>query len=515
MDTNTNIDGSTPLFDWLDTRSAGVLLHLSSLPSCTGIGNLGISAYRFVDFLSNAGFKIWQICPLGPTGYGDSPYQSFSAFAGNPYFIDLNPLLNEGLLTKDEIKELAALPEENVDYGQLHKTFWPILRTAHKRFKKHNKEEILDYGPISLFRKKQSNWIEDYALFMAFKDSFGGICWLDWPSEFRDANKAKLNKLSEDLCDAVHAQVFYQYLFYSQLTKLRSYARSQNIDILGDVPIFVAQDSADVWAHPDLFQLNDDGSSQFIAGVPPDYFSSVGQLWGNPLYKWSVHESTDFIWWINRIMSNYEFYDILRLDHFRGFSSYWSVAASSKTAKLGEWVPSPGLSLFETIRTYIPDAKLVAEDLGVITEEVNQLREATGLPGMSVLQFAFGTDADNSYLPHNHQSNCVTYSGTHDNNTTLGWYQSLDGFMQDRVRNYLGVSGEEIAWDFIRAGIKSSAHMAIFPLQDLLCLGSEARLNTPGTDQGNWKWRYLSSQLEALEKKSATYLREQIHIFGR
>ncbi len=512
---STHVSHSKRLFNWLDERSAGVLLHISSLPSDTGIGNLGSSAHRFIDFLSNAGLKLWQLCPLGPTGYGDSPYQSFSAFAGNPYFIDLIPLSNEGLITESEFKKLSALPYEFVDYGLLHKTFWPILRTAYKRFKKCRKGFLLDYGSINSFTKQQSVWIQEYALFMALKDFFDGKCWLDWPAEFRDAKKAKTIKLPENVCDGVNAHIFYQYLFYAQLNKLRNYARSQNVNIMGDVPIFVAMDSADVWANTDLFLLNDNGTAQFIAGVPPDYFSLDGQLWGNPLYKWPMHKSTKFRWWIQRIQSNYTFYDILRLDHFRGFSSYWSVPASSKTARLGEWVPSPGLDLFESIHCDLPNAKLIAEDLGVVTDEVNLLRDVTGLPGMKVLQFAFGTDADNSYLPHNHQPNYVTYTGTHDNDTTLGWYLSLDEFMKDRIRTYLGVSGKEISWDFIRACIKSSANMAIFPLQDLLCLGSESRLNTPGTHQGNWQWRYLTCQLEELERKSANYLREQLIIFGR
>ena len=339
------ISVDTPLFDWLNKRSAGVLLHLSSLPSDTGFGNLGFNAYRFIDFLSNSGIKIWQICPLGPTGYGDSPYQSFSAFAGNPYFIDLSALLDEGLITNDEINVFKSLPHEYVDYGELHKFFWPILRTAYLRFKKSKKDHLLDYGPIATFRKKQSYWIEDYAHFMALKDSFQGNSWLDWPDEYRDSNKAMSNDLSSDISDSVNAHIFYQYLFYAQLNKLRTYARSCNVEIMGDAPIFVSMDSADVWANPELFQLNDNGTAQYVAGVPPDYFSSDGQLWGNPLYKWSVHEATEFKWWIQRIQSNHEFYDIVRLDHFRGFSSYWSVEAAAKNARLGEWIPCPGLAL--------------------------------------------------------------------------------------------------------------------------------------------------------------------------
>jgi len=506
---------SKGLYNWLNERMTGVLLHPSSLPSNTGIGNFGAGAYRYIDFLHASGVSVWQICPLGPTGYGDSPYQCFSAFAGNPYFIDLEVLVREGLVLQDEFDRLSVLPRDHVDYGALYETFWPILQSAFERFKASGEQAFLDYGSLSKFRKAQSSWIEEYVLFIALKGKFGGQCWLDWPSEFRTAARAQKQKVSGDVKEAADAQVFYQYLFYAQLAKLRAYAGTQGVEIMGDAPIFVALDSADVWANPELFQLKKDGQPKAVAGVPPDYFAADGQLWGNPLYEWSVHEKTDFAWWIERVRSNLDFYDIVRLDHFRGFESYWSVPASEKTARNGKWIPCPGLKLFETIRAACPEAKLVAEDLGVITDDVNALREATGLPGMAVLQFAFGGEADNAYLPHNYEPNCVVYSGTHDNDTTLGWYHSLDEATKDHLRRYLEVSGENVAWDLIRAAIRSSAHLAIFPLQDLMSLGNEARLNQPGSSEGNWQWRYQPEQLDQLQDASSAYLREQLLLYGR
>ena len=311
------------------------------------------------------------------------------------------------------------------------------------------------------------------------------------------------------------AHVFFQYIFYAQLAKLRAYAGNRGVEIMGDAPIFVALDSSDVWAKSELFQIKKNGQPKAVSGVPPDYFAVDGQLWGNPLYDWALHEQTGFAWWIQRIKSNLEFYDIVRLDHFRGFESYWSVPAIETTARNGTWIPCPGLELFKALRRALPKAKLVAEDLGEITEEVDKLRAITGLPGMAVLQFAFGSEADNAYLPHNLKPNCVAYSGTHDNDTSIGWYQVLDGTTQDHVRRYLGVSGDTIAWDLIRATIKSSARLAIFPLQDLMSLGSEARLNIPGAPFGNWQWRYQIHQLDQLQSDSSAYLREYLSLYGR
>jgi 4-alpha-glucanotransferase len=506
---------STPLYNWLNERAAGVLLHLSSLPSDTGIGNLGPGAYHHIDFLYRSGMSVWQMCPLGPTGYGDSPYQCFSAFAGNPYFIDFQPLIHEGLIRAEEFTCLQNLPRDHVDYGALYQSIWPLLRVAFDRFKKSRKRQFQDYGSFSQFKKSHEFWLNDYTRFIALKEYFGGKCWLDWPAEFRSAASAKTQDLPVAVEKSAEAHAFFQYLFYSQLAQLRAYAGSKGVEIMGDAPIFVALDSADVWANSELFQLKNSGQPEAVAGVPPDYFSANGQLWGNPLYDWSAHEASGFAWWIQRIQSNLEFYDIVRLDHFRGFESYWSVPADETTAVNGKWIPCPGLKLFKEIHKACPDAKLVAEDLGVITDEVNALRDATGLPGMAVLQFAFGGEPGNAYLPHNYMRNCVAYSGTHDNDTTLGWYRTVDDATKDHVRRYLNVSGDEVAWDLIRAAIRSSAHLAVFPLQDLMSLGSEARLNTPGAPVGNWQWRYQPDQLEALQRESAPYLKAQLELYGR
>lgn len=504
-----------PLFDWLKQRAFGILLHLSSLPSNTGIGNLGPAAYRFVDFLAEAQTRFWQLCPLGPTGYGDSPYQCLSAFAGNPYFIDLNPLVEDGLLTADDVRPLQSLPGGHVNYGELYKTFWPILEKAHANFVERDRRSVADYEPLAAFQASQSFWLDDYALFMALKAQNDGRCWLDWPETCRNYAKARKKYKSKALKAAIAAQVFYQYLFYAQLAQLRRYATKQGVDLLGDVPIFVALDSADVWSHPELFQLDKSLQPTAVAGVPPDYFSADGQLWGNPLYDWDQHQKTGFAWWIERMKANLAFYDSVRIDHFRGFESFWSVPAGSPTAREGQWVKCPGLELFKAIHQACPDARIVAEDLGIITPEVDALRRDTGLPGMAVLQFAFGGGDDNPYLPHNISPNTVIYSGTHDNDTTLGWYHAESEHIREQVRRYLAVSGHDIAWDLIRAALKSPANLAVAPFQDVLRLGGEARLNTPGAAMGNWQWRYTPELLEEAARAGLPALRELVQATGR
>ena len=504
-----------PLYNWLTTRSSGVLLHMSSLPSKTGIGNLGAGAYAHIDFMHAAGLQIWQMCPLGPTGFGDSPYQSFSSFAGNPYFIDLDPLLNAGLLAADEIAILQGLPVNAVDYGQLYVDFYPVLTKAYQRFIESEKDAVLDYGSFSAFIAKESNWLDPFARFTAFKAKFKACCWQKWPSKYRNSDQALNLELDVEDQACYQATCFYQYLFYAQFYKLKAYAHKKNVEIMGDIPIFVAYDSADVWSQPQLFQLKSNGLPTAVAGVPPDYFSQDGQKWGNPLYNWPVHESSNFSWWLNRIESHLKLYDILRIDHFRAFEAYWSIPADQPTAKNGQWLPSPGLQFFKALKLAFPNAKIIAEDLGEITPQVEELLDATGLPRMLVLQFAFDGDSSNVYLPHNYSANSVVYSGTHDNDTSHGWFHSLNAPERDFLRQYLAVHGDSIAWDLIRAAFKSVSKLAIIPMQDLLNLGSEARLNTPGCASGNWQWRMSHTQLQSLQQESAHYLRQLLLVYGR
>jgi 4-alpha-glucanotransferase len=506
---------SAPLFPWLQERAAGILLHPTSLPGQFGIGNLGESAHRFVDFLADCHARYWQICPLGPTGYGDSPYQCFSAFAGNAYLIDLTPLIERHLLTESEVAPLRALPANHVDFGRLYETFWPVLHRAYERFQQAP-GSLSEYGDFEQFKTRNHGWLYPYALFFALKQNFGGYPWMDWPAEWRSYRAALNRPLTREIADAVGAQQFFQYLFFAQWQRLRDYAARRGVGIIGDIPIFVALDSADVWTHPEIFQLDSrTGRPLRVAGVPPDYFSPLGQLWGNPLYDWQVLRANHYDWWIDRFRANFELYDIIRLDHFRGFSGYWSIPAHATDAREGFWEEGPGLPLFETLREKLPESRIIAEDLGLITEPVIALREATGLPGMAVLQFAFGSGSDNFYLPHNVNPNCAIYSGTHDNNTTLGWYQAAGSHIQDEFRRYLRSNGEAPQWDLIHAAYKSVCRLAIAPLQDVLGLGHEARFNTPGTPAGNWQWRFDQMQLNHAWDTLAGHLRELSDNSGR
>lgn len=504
------------LFDWLgpEERAAGVLLHPTSLPGDLGIGKFGREAYRFVDFLVAAGMRHWQLCPLGPTGYGDSPYQCFSAFAGNPYLIDLYPLAAEGLVSKDELISLQRLSRDKVDYGGQYERLWPVLRAASERFIKSGAEQFEDYGDYTAFQKEHADWLEPYAAFSAAKEHFGGKPWNEWPKSARHYTAFQKSALPGKLTAEMESVRFLQYLFYGQWVKLRAYAAERGISIIGDAPIFVAYDSADVWASPDLFQLKADGSPRAVAGVPPDYFSATGQLWGNPLYDWDKSAEDGYAWWKARLASNFTLFDIIRLDHFRGFASYWSIPADAPDARPGKWVDGPGLPFFEELAKAFPEGKIIAEDLGEITSDVIELMQACGLPGMAVLQFAFG-DPKSIHLPHNHQPNQVVYPGTHDNNTTIGWYKSVDDRTRDHLRRYLCVDGREVQWDLVRAAYKSPARLAVVPLQDLLNLDSEARLNMPGSAAGNWQWRYSTEQLDKLWHESASYLKELADLYGR
>jgi len=507
---------SAPLFHWLDQRTAGVLLHPTSLPGDQGIGTLDAHAFDFLEFLADAGFKAWQVCPIGPTGYGDSPYQCFSAFAGNPYLIDLHALVDAGLATPAALRPLQALDPARVDFGAIYQLKWPVLFAAHAAFVRSGRRR-LPYGDFEAFRREQAAWLPGYALFSALKEHFQGQAWWEWPAELRSLAAAGKHPLATTLAPRIEAYAFIQYLFFGQWARLRARAQALGIAIIGDTPIFAALDSADTWSCPQLFQLDPQTARPLaVAGCPPDYFSADGQLWGNPLYDWPAHAAEGYAWWLARLRTLFTLCDIVRIDHFRGFEAYWSIPAAAKNARGGRWIPGPGLDFFRALAVALPDAKLIAEDLGLLTPGVIALREATGLPGMAVLQFAFGGGADNFYLPHNQRANCVVYPGTHDNDTSRGWYAAAGEKTRDHVRRYFRISGSEIAWDFLRSAYASVCALAVVPLPDLLSLGSEARFNTPGTAQaGNWTWRYRAEQLRALRADSAAYLRELAALYGR
>jgi 4-alpha-glucanotransferase len=402
-----------------------------------------------------------------------------------------------------------------VDFGALYERKLPLLFSAHAAWRRQP-SRTLPYGEFAAFRDKHSGWLAGYSLFSALKDHFGGKPWWEWPEDVRSYGAAAKSPLSQRVAERAEAYEFVQYLFFGQWAQLRAHAARLGIGIVGDVPIFTALDSADVWANPQLFQLDRKTlRPTAVAGVPPDYFSTDGQLWGNPLYDWPAHRAEGYAWWISRLRANFELYDIVRIDHFRGFEAYWSVPADAKTARSGQWIIGPGLDFFHAVRRAMPEAKLIAEDLGLLTPATIALREATGLPGMAVLQFAFGGGADNLYLPHNHRANTVVYSGTHDNDTTVGWYASADEKTRDHVRRYYRVDGREVSWDFIRSSYASACNLAVVPLQDLLSLGGGARFNTPGKSQGNWTWRYRPEQLQALRQNSGGYLRDLAALYGR
>ncbi|HEX2861223.1 MAG TPA: 4-alpha-glucanotransferase [Lacunisphaera sp.] len=502
-----------PLFDWLKERGAGVLLHPTALPGGQGCGVLDQHAVRFLDFLQAAGCKYWQVCPLGPTGFGDSPYQCYSAFAGNPTLVDLAVLVRFGLLPASELTPFAALAADTVDFEAIAHLKPRRLQVAHSLFLQ--KKPALPYGDYAAFCQRETAWLDDYAYFRALKDHFGGQPWWEWPAE-RDYGRALKSPLRAKLAPETDAYRFGQYLFFGQWAEMRAAAKARGVKIIGDLPIFVAGDSADAWAAPHLFELDAKTLQPVaVAGVPPDYFSADGQMWGNPLYAWKAHAADGYAWWCARLRASLELCDVVRIDHFRGFDAYWRIPLPAENARNGAWVPGPGLDLFRAFRRILPDAQIIAEDLGVLTDSVNRLRADTGLPGMLVLQFAWGGDAKNTYLPHNAPRNAVIYPGTHDNDTTAGWYRHAGEHERDHARRYLRVSGEDIAWDFIRASYASPARLAVMPLQDLFSLGSEARFNTPGVASGNWRWRVRAEALEKLFGGTAGYLRELATLTGR
>jgi 4-alpha-glucanotransferase len=500
-----------PLLQWLQHRAAGVLLHPTCLPNSTGIGTFGREARHFVDFLAEAGIKYWQVCPLGPTGFGDSPYQCFSAFAGNPYFIDLEALVARNFIEERDLAELRRLPADRVDYGAQWILRWPVLKKAFQVFVSNASRS--ERNEFATFKKSNKEWLDAYTRFIALKGKFDGCSWQFWPDEFRYYAKAKRAITKAGLGDETEAQAWYQYQFFKQWLALKAYANSRGVQIFGDIPIFVAMDSADVWTNPSLFQMDADLKPTAVAGVPPDYFAADGQLWGNPLYDWEKHRATNYSWWLARLHASFALYDVVRVDHFRGFDQYCKIPANATNAREYEWAPGPGLELFETIKTEFPTAKLVAEDLGIITDSVRELVEATGVPGMKVLQFAF--EGATEYLPHSAIPNSLLYPGTHDNDTSWGWFNKQSDFVKDFFRRYLRVPGDAVPWDMIRAGYESASRLFIVPMQDLLSLGSEARMNTPGQAAGNWQWRLTGEQLDRLWTESAGYLKELAKLYER
>lgn len=473
-------------------RSAGILLHPTSLPGKYGIGDLGSEAYRFVDFLEDGGQKLWQVFPLGPTGYGDSPYQCFSAFAGNPLLISPDNLRDEGLLDKDELNDSPLTDPNKVDFGTVIDFKKKILRKAYLKFRNDTTKDF------NKFCKKHSEWLNDFAIFMACKEAHNGKVWSEWDVGLVQRNINSLEKFQERFKDEILYNKFVQYIFFKQWKSLKKYANNKKIKIIGDMPIFIAYDSADLWSNKELFTVNKKGKLNFVAGVPPDYFSETGQLWGNPLYKWDIMQNDDFHWWRKRFVSLLELVDIIRIDHFRGFEAFWKILGDAKTAQDGEWVKAPGKELFTIVKKRIGNIPFLAEDLGVITPEVDELRNNFNFPGMKVLQFAFGKDGEEKFLPHNYDSNYVVYTGTHDNDTTRAFFEKEGKKDTDVYRHalkYLNCSKENILQELIRVAYSSVAVFAIIPMQDILNLDGSARMNFPSTLGGNWSWRFTWDQV--------------------
>lgn len=494
------------------TRTSGILLHPTSLPSPYGIGDLGKAAYDFIDFLEKAGQHLWQILPLTPTGYGNSPYSSFSAFAGQPLLISPEKLEKLGLLKEWELDTAPKNNEDLVEYDKVAKWKAQILQLAFSRFEVQEDKKLKK--EYKQFVKENTYWLNDYAIYMACRDMQGQKEWFKWDEQYRKSTQKVKAEINKTLKEEIKYYCFLQFLFYKQWAELKAYANKKGIKIIGDMPLFVSMDSADVWANPKLFQLDSKGYPTKVAGVPPDYFSETGQLWGNPLYNWEVHEKNQFQWWVARVRHQLALSDYLRIDHFRGLESYWAVPAEEETAINGEWVKAPGKALFETIEQELGKGlPIIAEDLGTITPEVIELRDHFGFPGMKVLQFAFDAEDESSFLPHQFTTtNCVCYTGTHDNNTTRGWYDSASHYSRDKVRRYMNTNGNSIHWDFLRTCLGTIADYAIIPMQDILGLGEEGRMNVPGVAENNWAWRYRK---EDISEGLAEGLKETTQLYGR
>ncbi len=489
-------------------RKCGVLMPISSLPSRFGIGGFSKEAYDFVDFLAAGGQSLWQILPLGPTGYGDSPYQSFSTFAGSPYYISLDALIEEGLLTEQECEscDYGDNPEY-VNYEKIYNTRFKLLRMAFDR------ANILENEEYKSFVEENKEWLKDYAMYMAIKDSKNGIAWIEWDEDIRLRKPEAMVRYEKELEDAINFYSYQQYLFATQWAALKAYANKKGVDIVGDIPIYVAFDSADTWANPELFQLDEENIPTGVAGCPPDAFSATGQLWGNPLYRWDYHEKTGFAWWIRRLAYCFKIYDMVRIDHFRGFDEYWAIPYGDPTAEFGRWEKGPGYALFDAMKKALGNRPVIAEDLGFLTPSVLKLVKKTGYPGMKILQFAFDPREESDYLPHNYPKNCVVYTGTHDNDTVNGWIAALGRKDLAFAKKYIGVKRtSDICSSLIRTALASVADTAIIPLQDYLELGSEARINTPSTLGGNWEWRVAA---DACTPELSARMLDLAQTFGR
>ncbi|HSB12401.1 MAG TPA: 4-alpha-glucanotransferase [Blastocatellia bacterium] len=502
-------------------RGSGILLHPTSLPGRFGIGDLGDEAYAFADFLAATKQSYWQVLPLGPTGYGDSPYQCFSAFAGNPLLISPKRLADAGLLSYADLSDAPRFPAARVDFGRVIQYKTTLLEKAFENFKRSQDGTLR--SAFLEFCHENDWWLEDYAFFRALKAAHRGVSWIDWEHKYARREQAALVAAQGTLHDKIEAERLFQYLFFKQWWALKGYCHERNIRIIGDAPIFVAYDSADVWAHPEMFKLDQEGRPTVVAGVPPDYFSRTGQLWGNPIYDWDAMRSAGFRWWMDRLRATLQTVDLLRIDHFRGFAACWEVPGGDETAERGSWVPVPGRELFNTLKHTFGEMPIIAEDLGVITPDVVALRDDFGFPGMRILQFAFSGDSHSIDQPHNYIHNCVAYTGTHDNDTTVGWFRSRAGAGSTRdaaqiarertyCLKYLNSDGREIHWDMIRAVLASVADTAIVPLQDILGLDSRARMNLPASQKGNWRWRFRS---DALTTRPRERLREMTELYGR
>ena len=489
-------------------RTSGVLMPISSIPSPYGIGTMGKQARKFVDFLVKGGQKYWQILPICPTSYGDSPYQSFSSFAGNPYFIDLEYLCKDKLLTKKECESFQwGSNPKYVDYGIMYESRYALLRKVYARF---TKKEPQDFEK---FCENEKQWLDDYALFMALKDANGGQAWSNWDKSLRLREKKAMEEATEKYSEEIRFYKMLQYLFYQQWNALKTYANEAGIEIIGDVPIYVAGDSADVWANPDQFYLDENLEPIEVAGCPPDAFSDDGQLWGNPLFRWDVMKKDGYTWWTRRIKAMSELYDIIRIDHFRGFDSFYAIPAKDDTAKNGQWKQGPGMDLFCELEKKLGKLPIIVEDLGFLTPSVHKLLKDSGFPGMKVIQFAFDSKEESDYLPHTYTNHCVVYTGTHDNDTVMGWMKTAPKASVKYAKEYLNLTKEEgYNWGMMRAAWSSVADMAIVPMQDILGLGSEARINTPSTLGNNWKWRAPPEQIDA---KVAKKLYHDMQMYGR